>query len=247
MAGERRRLAGHALHHAAVAGQGVDVEVHQVETRAVVARGQPALRHGHAHAGGQPLAQRAGGGLHAAGLAELRVTGAAAVELAELLDVVQGDGGAALGGVLHVGQMEQAVEQHGGVPGREHETVAVEPLRVRGVVREHVAPEGVGRRRGAQGRARVAGVRGLDRVDGEGAEGVDGELVEILDGRHGSLPVCGVAVFGLLATDNVPATPPDRSRNLGPGHLGVVSAPSFAYNDAPIAAGSSTSQPPDVP
>ena len=191
--GERGGLGGDALHHAAVAAQGVDVEVDQVlEAGAVVACGHPAARHRHADAVGQALPERPGCRLDARGPAVLRVAGAAAMPLAERLDrlerhrrlaqplVVLADGPDA-------GQVQQRVEQHRGVAGRKHEAVAVGPDRVLGVETQHVLPQVVADRGHRHGRPGVPRVRGLDRVDGEGADRVDADLVERvpagLDGR----------------------------------------------------------------
>ena len=92
VAGERGGLGRDPLHHVAVAAEGVDVEVEQVlEAGLVEVRGHPAAGHGHADAVGHALAERAGGRLDARGPAVLGVAGALAVELAELLDVVERD------------------------------------------------------------------------------------------------------------------------------------------------------------
>ena len=71
---------------------GVDVVVEQLEARLVEVRGQPALGDRHADAVAAALAQRAGGGFDAGGFAVLGMARAAAVQLAELLDLVQRDG-----------------------------------------------------------------------------------------------------------------------------------------------------------
>ena len=74
MGGERGGLGGDALHHAAVAAEGVDVEVDQVlEAGAVVACGHPAARQRHADAVGHALPERPGRRLDARGPAVLRV------------------------------------------------------------------------------------------------------------------------------------------------------------------------------
>jgi hypothetical protein len=64
------------------------------------------------------------------------------------------------------------------VARREHETVAVEPVGVCGTVLEVSVPENERQRRTAQRHSWVTGVRLLDRVYGEAADGVDAELVE---------------------------------------------------------------------
>jgi len=90
--GQRGRLAADPLHQIAVAAQGVDVEWEQLEIGPIVAGRQPAGGNGHAHAVGHALAQRARGRLHPGGMTVLRVSGATAIELAELPDVVERDG-----------------------------------------------------------------------------------------------------------------------------------------------------------
>ena len=64
-------------------------------------------------------------------------------------------------------------------PARQHEAVAVGPVRVGRGVAQEARPEHVGHRRRAHRRARMTGVRLLDAIDGERADGVDGELVEV--------------------------------------------------------------------
>ena len=63
MTRQRRRLRRHALHHVAIAANRVDVVPEDLEVGAIVAVGEPRLGNGHAHAGGDALPQRPGGGL----------------------------------------------------------------------------------------------------------------------------------------------------------------------------------------
>jgi hypothetical protein len=181
---QRRRLVRDALHHAAVAAQGVDVKVDQVlEPGPIEARGHPPAGDGHAHAGGQSLAERAGGGLDAAGPAVLRVTGAAAVQLPEALDRLQRYGRLTqrlvlLADRLHPGQVQQRVQQHRGVARREDEAVAVGPDQVLRVEAQEVLPQAVGHRRHGHRRARVPGVGRLDGIHGQGPDGVDAEFID---------------------------------------------------------------------
>ena len=87
--GERCRLRGDALHHAAVARLGVDVEVEQREAVAVVTRSEPLACDCHPDRGGDALAQRARGRLDAARPAVLGVARALRAELPEPLEVVE--------------------------------------------------------------------------------------------------------------------------------------------------------------
>ena len=190
VAGERGRLGRDAFHHAAVAAQGVDVEVDQVlEAGLVEVGGHPAAGDGHADAVGQPLPERAGGGLDAAGPAVLRVAGTAAVELPEALDRLQRHRRLAqrlvvLADRLHPRQVQQRVQQHRGVAGREDEAVAVGPDRVLRVEAQELLPQAVGHGRQGHRRARVPGVGRLDGVHRQRADRVDARRIEIVSILH---------------------------------------------------------------
>ena len=95
MAGERRRFAGDAFHHVAVAAERINVVVEQREVRPVEPRGQPSPGERHADAVAAALAQRPGRCLDARRLAVFRMAGRLAVDLAEALDVVEGERGRA--------------------------------------------------------------------------------------------------------------------------------------------------------
>ena len=112
-----------------------------------------------------------------------RVARRDAAPLPERLEVLERDGVA--------GQVQQRVEQHAGVPGAQHEAVAVRPVRMRRGVAQEAGPQDVGHRRGAHRGTRVAGVRLLDGVDRERPDRVDGELVEVGGDGHGGLPSVG--------------------------------------------------------
>jgi len=64
------------------------------------------------------------------------------------------------------------------VSGREHEPIAVGPIRVARVEFERAIPERVRHRRGAHGQSGVAGIRLLDHVDREEAQRIDAQLIE---------------------------------------------------------------------
>ena len=98
-------------------------------------------------------------------LAELRMAGGRGVELAEALDLLDAH-------AVVAGEVEQRIEQHGAVAGRQHEAVAVRPARVGGVELVEARPERGGDVGHAHGHARMAGFRRLHRVDGKRADGV---------------------------------------------------------------------------
>ena len=126
VAGERRGFGAHAFHQVAVADDRVRRVVDDGEARTVVSGGE--LRLGDRHADGvrQPLAERARRHLDARRVSALRMPGCLAIPLAELLDVVERQ--------IVAGQMQQAVEQHRAVTGRQHEAIAIEPVWIARVV-----------------------------------------------------------------------------------------------------------------
>ena len=86
-------------------------------------------------------------------------------ELAEALQLVERHVGIA-------GQMQQRIEQHRAVPGGEHEAVAVGPVGGGRVEVEEAREEHRGDVGHAHRHAGMAGLRLLDRVHGERADGV---------------------------------------------------------------------------
>ncbi len=171
VAGQTGGLAGNALHQIPVPTDGVDVMVHHVEAGAVVALGQPALGHSHAHARGKTLAQRTGRGLDARSVAIFRMARCLAPPLAEVFQLFQRQ--------VVAGEVEQAVEQHGAMPGAEDEAVPVAPLGVGRVVAQEVGPQSEGGLGHAHWHPRVAGVGGLHTIRGQHADGVDGLAFEV--------------------------------------------------------------------
>ncbi len=116
----------------------------------------------HADRIGQALAERAGGGFHARGDADLGMAGGLGVQLAEIADLVQGQ--------VVAGQVQQRVQQHRAVPVRQHETVAPGPVRVGRVVAQVPRPQGDGDLGHAHRHAGMAGFGLLDRVGGQKAD-----------------------------------------------------------------------------
>ena len=120
MAGERRGLRADAFHHAAVAADGIDVVVEEIEAGLVVAAGKPFARDGHADTGGDALTERTCRRLHAGDQMIFRMPRSFAAELAEMANVVERDRGLAKALVLRIhraraGQIQHRPQQHGGV------------------------------------------------------------------------------------------------------------------------------------
>ncbi len=178
MARERSRFVGDAFHHVAVAHQGVGRVIDDGVAGLVVATSEKAFGHGHADCVAGALPERAGGGLHARGEKRFRVAGRARAPLAEGLDVIQGQ--------VVPGQVKQRIEQHGSVPSREHEAVAIRPLGVARIVLEVPLPQHIGHGRSPHGQARVARIGLLHGIDRKDANGIDGEVAELV---HALAPV----------------------------------------------------------
>ena len=119
------------------------------------------------------LAERPGRRLHARRVTVLGMPRGHAAPLAEALQLVQRQ--------VVAGQVQQRVEQHAAVPGRQHEPVAAGPVRVRRVVPQVARPQDVRHRRRAHRQAGMARLRLLDGVDRERADGVDPELVDVVE------------------------------------------------------------------
>ena len=124
MPGKPDRLVVDAFHQAAVAGDDPGAVVDQV---VAVDRVQMPLGDRHADRHRQALAERPGGRLDPVEHEILGMAGAGAAELAEVADVLDRRPRVA-------GQVEQRVDQHRAVAGRQHEAVAVGPVRVGRIV-----------------------------------------------------------------------------------------------------------------
>ena len=163
--GEGAGLGGDTFHEVTVADVGVGAVVDDGVAGAVEARRQHALGDGHADRVGDARPERPSRDLDAGREAVFGMAWRLAAPLAEVLDLVQGQ--------VVAGEVEEAVEQHGGVAGGEHKAVTVGPGGVGGVVAEEARPEHVGHGRGAHRSAGMPGVGRLNGVHGEGANRVD--------------------------------------------------------------------------
>ena len=151
----------HTFHQAAIAQEAIGEVVNDLVAIAVEFSGEQFFVNRHTHGVGDTLAERAGGGFNASGVAIFRVSRGAAVQLTELFEVFDAQVVAA--------QMEQRIEQHRAVTVGEYEAVSVWPGRVGRVVAEVLTPEHFGDFGHAERHTGVAGVGLLDGVHGEGA------------------------------------------------------------------------------
>lgn len=99
---------------------------------AVVARGEMRFANGHANRIRQTLAERSGGHLDARRMAAFGMARGLAAPLPKLLEILQRQRVA--------GHIQQAVQQRRAVSGRQHEAIAVRPVRVGRVMLELPRP-----------------------------------------------------------------------------------------------------------
>ncbi len=132
----------------------------------VVTLGQEALGDRHTHGVADALSERAGRDLDSGRVAALGVAGGARAPLAERFEVGNRE--------VEAGEVEQRVLQDAGVAAAEDEAVAVGPGGFVRVDAQYVAEERVAERRERHRGPRVPGVRLLDGVHRERADGVDG-------------------------------------------------------------------------
>ncbi|MOA15582.1 hypothetical protein D3C78_1357470 [compost metagenome] len=163
-AGQGADFMGNTFHHAAIAEEHVGVVVDDVVAVAVELRRQHLLRQRHADGVGETLAERAGGGLDAGGVAVLRVTRGARVHLAEILQVFDAE--------VIAGQVQQRIDQHRAVAVGQHEAVAVGPFRVDRVVLQVIAPQHFGDVRHAHRGTGMAAVGFLHGIHAQCTDGI---------------------------------------------------------------------------
>ena len=168
VAGERCRLRGHALHEIPVRDDAPDAMVEQA--------GEARLGHAggdrHADAVAEALPERAGGRLDAGREVRLGVARRLRSPLAEILELVERQ--------IVARQVQERVEQHRAVAGRQYEAIAIGPVRIGRIVLQVARPENEGVVGGAHGQTRVAALGLFDGVDREELDGVDGEAREVI-------------------------------------------------------------------
>ena len=136
--------------------------IDHVEAGAVERRRQPFFRQRHADGIRQALAERASRGLDAEVRLVLGMSRSRRAQLPERLQVLDGQ--------WVTGQVQQRVQQHRAVAVRNHEAVAVGPLRIAGIVAQVVAPQDLRDVGHAHRHAGMTGVGFLNRVHREGSD-----------------------------------------------------------------------------
>ena len=163
-AGERAGFVRDAFHQAAVADEHVGAMVDDRMAGAIeLGREQP-FGERHADRVGESLAERPGRRLDARRHADFRMAGRLRVQLAKAPELVDRQRVA--------GQVQQRVLQHRAVAVRQHEAVAIGPVRIGRVVAQVPVPQRDGDFGHAHRHAGMAGVGRLHRVHRERADRV---------------------------------------------------------------------------
>ena len=162
------RLGGNPLHHVPIAHHAIDEMLARgcliggrfpAKTAAGHARGQR-----HPHRVGEALAQGAGGHLDPGCQTVLGVAGGQSSPLPKISDFIEGER-------VPV-KMQDPVEKHGGVPPREHESVAQGPVRIAGIEAKVVVEEFEGRGGQTHGGTGMPAIGRVHRVYGQEADRV---------------------------------------------------------------------------
>ena len=166
-------------------------------TGAVVAHGELDFADGHADRIGHTLSQRPRGDLDARSVPAFRMPRRFAVPLTELPNVLERK--------RVTGQIQETVEQRRAVAGRQHKTIAIDPIRIARIVFKPACPQHIGHWRRAERQARMSAVCLLHHVDRQEADSVDALLVELF--WHGRvLNRYSFVSYPLRSLDREPAT-----------------------------------------
>src|SRR5208282_5028195 len=156
----------------------IRVVIHHFMARPIEGGGQPTLRDCESHRVSNTLTQRTRRNFRTGHHAILGMPRGTAAPSAKLLYISHRK--------VVTGEEQQAVEQHAGMPGGQHKTIAIGPFWVGGIVPKMARPQDVRHRRRAQRRPRMSRVRFLDGVDRQRPDRVDAKLVDWLKRRtHG--------------------------------------------------------------
>src|SRR5216683_6329097 len=121
-----------------------------------------------------------------------------------------------MGNGFHSGEIQHRVQQHGRMPVRQDEAVAIGPDWIGGIVTQELLPQTINHRGQSHGSAGMSGVGLLHRVNRQSADGVDAQGVELL-ARQYRLIAYGHEVLSLeyfVKTDSVKLARPAKHSSL---------------------------------
>ena len=135
------------FHQAAITSNHIGVVIDKIGSEF---GGEVAFGHRHANRIGKPLSQRAGGCFNTAGMTKFRVTGGDRAQLPEIFDLRARH-------VCMSGQIQQRINQHRAMPGRQYKAVTVRPVRVGSIEIQVIGKQRGGSIRHSHWHARMAG------------------------------------------------------------------------------------------
>ena len=162
MPGNPDRFVVDALHQAAIARDYPGPVINQIIAKDRI---QVSLCHRHANCHRKALPQRSGGAFNAFEQKVFRMSGARRAQLAEVANVLHRRARIA-------GEMQQRVDEHRAMPGRKHKTIAVSPIGARGIKLQVICEEHAGHIGHTHRHARVTGIRSLNGIHRQSANGI---------------------------------------------------------------------------
>ena len=162
MAGQRDRFLAEALHEAAVSDDHVSIVIDEIVAEPRI---HQTLGERHADGVGNALTERSGSRLHTGRVAVLGMPRRLRSPLPECFEFIQRHAFVAR-------QVQERIQQHRAVTGRQHEAIAIRPCRVRRIEFEESRKQHGSDVGHAHGHARMTGLRLLDRIDRQKADRV---------------------------------------------------------------------------
>ena len=112
-----------------------------------------------------------------------RMTRTFAVQLPKPFNIVQGHRKViarfmAVSGFLDFAQVQDGIQQHGGMAHGKHEAITIGPRWISRIEAQKPVPQAINHGRQGHGGAGMTGVRGLHRVHRQRPNGVDTELLD---------------------------------------------------------------------
>lgn len=190
MTGQRGGLAGDTLLEASVTAENDDMVVQDGVLRGVEAGCSHLLGHGEADAVGNALSKGSGCRLDTRGLVELGMSRRDAVELAELLHLIERN--------VESGEMEPRVEEHAAVTSGEDESVAVKPAGIYWIELKRLTKKNgsdIGR---SKRQAEMTRLAGGDGVDGNTAGIAGGKLEDFVIHKNSVIEQTSDLLFASL-------------------------------------------------
>ena len=167
--GERAGFVRDAFHHASIAKKHVGVVIDDCVIGTIELGGEKAFSQRHSDSVRESLSEGTGRRFDAGRDADFRMPGCLRMELAKVFELLHRQ--------VVAGEMQERVLQHRAVAVRQHEAVAIDPVRIRRIVAKVAVPERNGDLRHSHRHSRVSRFCFLDRVHRQRADGIGKQLI----------------------------------------------------------------------